>query len=166
VAIPGVAIHADAIAGFPSEDETSWRRSIAFIESLDLAGLHVFRYSPRPGTAATRMSGQVDEPTKKRRAAELLRIAADARSRWARRHVGRVADVLLESRLADDRWVGHAADHTLVAVAVATGEPRADLEGSIARVAIEGVDRDRADRAVGRIVELSRPSDLGDDAHG
>jgi len=112
------------------------------------------------------MSGQVDEPTKKRRAAELLRIAADARSRWARRHVGRVADVLLESRLADDRWVGHAADHTLVAVAVATGEPRADLEGSIARVAIEGVDRDRADRAVGRIVELSRPSVLGDDAHG
>ena len=49
--------------------------------SIDLAGLHVFRYSARPGTPATRMAGQVDEPTKKARAAELLAIAAEARAR-------------------------------------------------------------------------------------
>src|SRR6185369_17242464 len=50
------------------EDAETWHRSKAFIESLGLAGLHVFRYSARPGTAATRMARQVDEPTKKRRA--------------------------------------------------------------------------------------------------
>ncbi len=68
-AIPGVAIHGDVIVGFPTEDDVAWRRSLAFIRSIDFAGLHVFRYSARPGTPAIRMAGQVDEPTKKRRAA-------------------------------------------------------------------------------------------------
>jgi tRNA A37 methylthiotransferase MiaB len=110
-ALPGVAVHADAIVGFPTEDDAAWDRSIAFIRSLDLAGLHVFRYSPRPGTAATRMTGHVDEPTKKRRSAELLALAANARACWAAAHVGREAQVLFETRRADGRWIGHAADH-------------------------------------------------------
>ena len=71
-AIPGVAIHGDVIVGFPTEDERAWERSLAFIRGIGFAGLHVFRYSARPGTAAIRMAGAVDEPTKKRRAAELL----------------------------------------------------------------------------------------------
>src|SRR6185369_3565971 len=78
-AIPGVAVHGDVIVGFPTEDEAAWNRSQAFIRAIDFAGIHVFRYSARPGTAATRMTGHVDEPTKKGRAAELLAVAADAR---------------------------------------------------------------------------------------
>ena len=50
-AIPGVAIHADVIAGFPTEDDAACARSLAFIRELDPAGLHVFRYSARPGHA-------------------------------------------------------------------------------------------------------------------
>src|SRR4029079_16818502 len=115
-ALPGVAIHADAIVGFPTEDDAAWGRSTAFIRSLDLAGLHLFRYSPRPGTPATRMAGHVDEPTKKRRAAELLALAADPRAGWPAERVASEASVLLEGRLADGRWVGHAVDYTLVSV--------------------------------------------------
>jgi threonylcarbamoyladenosine tRNA methylthiotransferase MtaB len=159
-ALPGVAIHADAIVGFPTEDEAAWARSVDFIRSIDFSGLHVFRYSGRPGTAATRMTGQVDEVVKKRRAAELLAIAAEARSRWAGSHVGGVADVLFETRLGDGRWVGHALDHTLVAedgrsaLAAAGGD---DLENVVARVAVDRVDPDQPDRVVGRIIALSRP---------
>ena len=152
-AIPGVAIHGDAIVGFPTEDATAWERSLAFIRSVDFAGIHVFRYSARPGTAATRMAGQVGEPTKKARAAELLAVAADARERWARSRVGRVADVLFETRLDDGRWVGHAADHTPVAVAAPEEGP---LENAIGRVRIDGVDASRRDRVVGPILSLSR----------
>src|SRR4029079_10751628 len=97
-ALPGVAVHADTIVGFPTEDDAAFARSIDFIRSLDLAGLHVFRYSARPGTAATRMAGQVDEPTKKRRAAELLAGAAAAPARWATSRGRGVADVLLDTR--------------------------------------------------------------------
>ena len=154
-AIPGAAVHADAIVGFPTEDDGAWRRSLAFIGSLDVAGLHVFRYSARPGTAATRMAGQVDEATKKERAAQLLALGAEARARWAARHVGGTADVLFERRLEDGRWLGHAADHTLVAAAQSGSG--ASLENAIGRVAIDAVDGAERDRVVGRILELSPP---------
>ena len=150
-AIPSVAIHGDVIAGFPTEDEAAWRRSLQFIEGIGFAGVHVFRYSARPGTPAIRMAGQVDEATKKRRAAELLAVSAAARARWAAAHVGRDADVLFESRLGDGRWVGHAADHTIVAVE----EPGGDLENAIGRVRVAGVDPTAPDRVIGRILALS-----------
>jgi threonylcarbamoyladenosine tRNA methylthiotransferase MtaB len=153
-ALPGVAVHADAIVGFPTEDDAAWERSIGFIRSLDLAGLHVFRYSARPGTAAIRMGGAVAEPVRKRRAAELLALAADARAGWAAAHVGATARVLLEERLADGRWAGHAEDHTLVAIPAPAG---AELENAIATVAIEAIDPARPDRAAGRLLSLSRP---------
>ena len=157
-ALPGVAIHADTIVGFPTEDDPAWQRSLDFIQSIGFAGLHVFRYSERPGTAATRMAGHVDEAVKKGRAAELLAVAAAARARWATQHIGAIADVLLETRLDDGRWVGHAADHTLVAVSTGSA---AELENAIARVAVDQVDPARADRVAGRILSLSPPPARG-----
>jgi threonylcarbamoyladenosine tRNA methylthiotransferase MtaB len=154
-AIPGVAVHGDVIVGFPTEDDAAWERSLSFIDSIDFAGIHVFRYSARPGTAATRMTGQVDEPTKKARAAALLAVAADARQQWAGGRVGGLADVLFETRLDDGRWAGHAADHTLVAVT--PDQPELDVENVIGRVAIDAVDPSRRDRVIGRILSLSLP---------
>jgi threonylcarbamoyladenosine tRNA methylthiotransferase MtaB len=154
-AIPGVAVHGDVIVGFPTEDDPAWQRSIAFIRSVGFAGIHVFRYSPRPGTAATRMAGQVAEPEKKARAGQLLALAAEARAGWAARRIGGRAEVLFETRLDDGRWVGHAADHTLVAVD--PGRPTDDLENVVGRVAIDAVDPSRRDRVVGRILSLSLP---------
>jgi threonylcarbamoyladenosine tRNA methylthiotransferase MtaB len=150
-AMPGVAIHGDVIVGFPTEDDAAWARSVAVIRTIGFAGIHVFRYSARPGTAAMRMTGAVDEGTKKRRAAELLAIAAAGRAAFAAAHVGHDADVLFERRLPDGRWVGHAADHVLV------GAPGDDLENAIARVTIDGIDAEVADRVVGSIVALDRP---------
>ena len=155
-ALPDVAVHADAIVGFPTEDDSAWARSLDFIRSLDLAGLHVFRYSARPGTAATRMTGQVDGPTKKLRAATLLAAGADARARWAAAHVGRTASVLFESVLSDGRWVGHATDHTLVSAPPPTDG--VDLENTIGSIAVESVDAVAPDRVLGRIVDLSPPA--------
>lgn len=150
-AIPGVAIHADVIVGFPSEDEASFERTRAFLVDLRPAGLHVFRYSARPGTPAVRMSGQVDEATKRRRSAELLAFAAGARAQFARDHVGREAHVLLESRLADGRWVGHAEDHVLVAV-------DDGLENAVVRVVIDGIDPAQPDRVRGRVLAMAPPA--------
>jgi threonylcarbamoyladenosine tRNA methylthiotransferase MtaB len=159
-AIPGVAVHGDVIAGFPTEDDAAWRRSIDFIGSIDFAGIHVFRYSARPGTAAVRMAGAVDEPTKKARAAELLAFAAAARARRATTAVGGVADVLFETCLTDGRWVGHAADYVPVAVAAPALGPAAglvSLANVIGRVVVEGVDPLARDRAIGHVVAVSPP---------
>ena len=150
-AIPGVAVHGDVIVGFPTEDAAAWERSLAFIQEIGFAGIHVFRYSERPGTPAVRMTGAVDERTKKRRAAELLAEAAARRAAFAAEQVGRVASVLFERRLLDGRWAGHAEDLVLVAAA---GD---ELQNAIGRVRIDGIDGEVADRAVGSIVALDRP---------
>jgi threonylcarbamoyladenosine tRNA methylthiotransferase MtaB len=156
-AIPGVAVHADVIAGFPTEDDQAFARSIAFIRELDPAGLHVFRYSARPGTPATRMTGQVDERTKKARAGELLAVAADARAGFARRGLGTETRVLVESRLLDGRWVGHAADYVLVAVTPRPGDPDA-LENAILTVRRTAIDPGATERVTGEILHVDPAS--------
>jgi tRNA A37 methylthiotransferase MiaB len=108
------------------------------------------------------MAGQVDAPTKKRRAAELLAVAAEARARWAAAHVGADVEVLFEHRLADGRWVGHAADHTLVAAAA---DRDADLENAIGRVRVDAIDPAAPDRVVGRIRSLSQATMPGIRSH-
>ena len=155
-AIPGVAVHADVIAGFPTEDDAAFARTLAFVRGLDFAGLHVFRYSARPGTPATRMAGQVDERTKKARAGELLAVAADARAAFARQGLGTVTRVLAETRLPDGRWVGHAEDHVLVAVNARHGDPE-DLENAILTVRRTAIDGETADRTTGEILAIDLP---------
>jgi threonylcarbamoyladenosine tRNA methylthiotransferase MtaB len=148
-AIPGVAVHADVIVGFPTEDDDAWRRSVDFIRGLGLAGLHVFRYSERPGTPAVRMAGQVPEPVRRARSAELLAHAAERRATFAAAQVGRESAVLFEQRLDDGRWVGHADTNVLVAASAPTS-----LENVVARVALRAVDPAVPDRVDGDIVEV------------
>ncbi len=152
-AIPGAAVHADVITGFPTEDDAAFERSLAFIRHLDPAGLHVFRYSARPDTPATRMVGQVPEKVKKARSARLLELAAEARVGFARRTLGTETRVLLETRLEDGRWVGHAEDHVVVAVNPRPGDP-ADLENAIATVRREVMDEEVAERVEGGILSM------------
>ncbi|HTX50589.1 MAG TPA: tRNA (N(6)-L-threonylcarbamoyladenosine(37)-C(2))-methylthiotransferase MtaB, partial [Caulobacteraceae bacterium] len=73
---PDVAFGADFIAGFPTESETAAENTVAFVERADLAYLHVFPYSPRPGTPAARMP-QVAREVVRARAAR-LRTAGEA----------------------------------------------------------------------------------------
>jgi threonylcarbamoyladenosine tRNA methylthiotransferase MtaB len=153
-AIPGVALHADLIAGFPGEDEAAWRRTVACVEGLDLAGIHIFRYSARPGTPTARMVGQVDTQTTKRRADEALALAAEARRRFAARQLGRDMSVLFEQRLADGRWLGHAENHVLVSAAARPGAAAyaSPMRGVIGIVSAEAVDPAAPDRITGRLM--------------
>ena len=151
-AIPGVAVHADVIAGFPGEDDAAWARTMAFLRSVDLAGVHVFRYSSRPGTPAARMVGQVDARTKKRRAAEALALAAEARASFAARHLGRELRVLFEQPLPGVRWLGPADTYVLVVVAPPAGS--GSLENEIGLVRAESIDPTAPDRLVGRLLSI------------
>jgi threonylcarbamoyladenosine tRNA methylthiotransferase MtaB len=149
--IPGVAVHADLIAGFPGEDDAAWARTVAFLRSLDLAGIHVFRYSARPGTPAARMVGQVDGGTKKRRAAEALALATAARTRFAARQLGVELRVLFERQLPEGRWLGHAENHVLIEAAAAGGS---SLENAVGVVRAESIDPAAPDRVVGRLLAI------------
>ena len=92
---PEVAIGADLIAGFPTEDEAMFRNSLDLVEECGIAFLHVFPYSPRPGTPAARMPAVaplvVRERAAQLRAAGAAALAADLASR-----VGTEGEVLIE----------------------------------------------------------------------
>jgi threonylcarbamoyladenosine tRNA methylthiotransferase MtaB len=92
---PELALGADLIAGFPTETEDMFLRSLDLIEECGIAFAHVFPYSPRPGTPAARMPRIADTVVKERasrlRAAGRATLAADLKSR-----VGSETDVLIE----------------------------------------------------------------------
>lgn len=94
--IPEARITSDVIVGFPGETEAEFETSAAFIEEMDFAGLHVFRYSRRPGTAAARLRQHVGEAVKKQRSARLLALAEAGERRFCERFAGRTLDVLWE----------------------------------------------------------------------
>ncbi|OJW73766.1 MAG: tRNA (N(6)-L-threonylcarbamoyladenosine(37)-C(2))-methylthiotransferase MtaB [Sphingomonadales bacterium 63-6] len=92
---PEMAIGADIIAGFPTEDETMHQANRAIIDELGIVHAHIFPYSPRPDTPAARMP-QVDPALVKARAAELREQASAIRASWLQSLVGKPLDVLAE----------------------------------------------------------------------
>ncbi|MCH2458120.1 MAG: tRNA (N(6)-L-threonylcarbamoyladenosine(37)-C(2))-methylthiotransferase MtaB, partial [Henriciella sp.] len=101
---PDIALGADIIAGFPTETESAFENSMRLVEDCTLAFLHVFPYSPRPGTPAARMP-QLEKALIKERAARLREVGERALARHLDTHVGAVRDVLVEQendgRLSD-----------------------------------------------------------------
>ena len=92
---PDIAFGADLIAGFPTETEEHVADTLALVEELDLAFLHVFPYSERPGTPAARMP-QLPVPLRRERAARLREAGKAAAARFLAGRVGREEAVLFE----------------------------------------------------------------------
>ncbi|MGB8623919.1 MAG: tRNA (N(6)-L-threonylcarbamoyladenosine(37)-C(2))-methylthiotransferase MtaB [Paracoccaceae bacterium] len=93
---PDMTFGADIIAGFPTETEPMFENSLALVAECDLTWLHVFPYSPRPGTPAARMP-QVDGRAIKARAARLRAAGEEQVQRHLSAQVGRTCSVLLEN---------------------------------------------------------------------
>jgi threonylcarbamoyladenosine tRNA methylthiotransferase MtaB len=93
---PDIAFGADIIAGFPTETEEMFRRSLDLVEECDLTNLHVFPFSPRPGTPAARMPQVSGERIKDR--AKRLRMAGEAAlRRRLTSEIGATRQILIES---------------------------------------------------------------------
>jgi threonylcarbamoyladenosine tRNA methylthiotransferase MtaB len=131
---PGIALGADMIAGFPTEDSAMFERSRALIEEAELDYLHVFPFSTRPGTPAARMP-QLSGAVIKERAAKLREAGKAATARALARRVGTIAQVLVE-RVSDEgtrfghseyyapvRFVGTGAVGSVVSVHIAEALP-------------------------------------------
>lgn len=94
--VPEMCITTDIIVGFPGETDDEFSTSLAFIEEMDFAGLHVFRYSKRPGTAGARMRNHVNEDIKKTRSAQLITLSKISEKRFAERFTQHKLPVLWE----------------------------------------------------------------------
>lgn len=101
-ALPGVALTTDVMVGFPGETEADFDATMEVCAQIGFAKLHVFRYSPRPGTPAATMPRQVLAEESRRRAAALRDLGTGLASAYARRRVGQRAHVLIEKVVAGE----------------------------------------------------------------
>ena len=119
--VPDLAVTTDVIAGFPGETEAAFRASYDFVAAIEFARLHVFPYSPRPGTAAARLPDQVARDVRRARACAMRELGAEQASRFHQRFVGREMAVLWEQRRRDGLWTG-LTDNYLRVITHAEGD--------------------------------------------
>jgi threonylcarbamoyladenosine tRNA methylthiotransferase MtaB len=134
---PDTAFGADLIAGFPTETEDAFENTLSLVRETDLAYLHVFPFSPRPGTPAALMP-PLPRTLVKERAERLRAAGAEGLSRHLDRQIGRTVRALIERP-----GLARAEDFTEVA-----------LEGAGEAGQLVGIAIDRQDgrRAYGRCV--------------
>ena len=143
--IPRLALATDIIVGFPGESDAAFSATMDVVRRVGFSKLHVFRYSPRPGTPSAEMSDQVPPDVKKERSKHLIGLGNEIRREFLANHLDRPLDVLVE----DER--------TVEGVGVASGQTgdyvRVFFEGTGlfgSMVQVEG-ERIRADGIAGRL---------------
>ena len=104
-ALPGAAITTDIIVGFPGETEAEFEVTMAFCRELKFARIHVFSFSPRPGTAAAALDGRVAEDVKKERSRRLMALGEESAREFRRQFLGDTMPVLWEKR-GGGAWSG------------------------------------------------------------
>jgi threonylcarbamoyladenosine tRNA methylthiotransferase MtaB len=96
---PDIAVTTDVIVGFPGETDADFADTQAVAADAGLTGMHVFRYSPRAGTAAPRLGLPVDDPISRDRSHRLQAQADDQRRAYEARFIGRDLEVIWDRRL-------------------------------------------------------------------
>ena len=92
---PDLALSTDLIVGFPGETEEDFRGTLDLVRDLRFSSIFAFKYSPRPGTAAPRLGGDVDSEVADRRLQEVLGAQQEIQARLNRELEGEIFDVLV-----------------------------------------------------------------------
>lgn len=134
--IPEVALTADIMVGFPGETEEEHRESLRFCEEVAFCELHVFRYSARPGTAATRLQGEPAVDVKRQRSQEMIDLSGRLSTAYRARFTGQTMDVLWEEP-DGNRWAGLTDNYLRV-----RAEAPDLSEGMVCRVRLDALEAD------------------------
>lgn len=134
-AVPRAAITTDVMVGFPGETDEEFEQSHRFCQEAGFANIHVFPFSPRPGTQAEKMPNQVGDQVKKERTQRMLQLARYSRRSFCERLIGQTMPLLWEKEVdAGERIYSGLTDNYIRAFTHAE-EP---LTGRIAPVRLAG----------------------------
>ncbi len=138
--MPDVAITTDIIAGFPGETEEEFAETLDFVQEIDFAGGHIFTYSPRERTPASRIKSQLDKSTRKGRNAALQEIFAEMESRYRDSFISRTMPVLWESstQASDTGWTMQGLTGNYLRVRATASEPRWNQIDQVKLLEIDG----------------------------
>jgi len=111
--VTDVAITTDVIVGFPGETETEFQETFEFCRKMHFARIHVFPFSPRPGTLAATMPDQVSAAVKKERSRQMLALAKESSKNFRQGFLGKNIEVLWEQS-KDGIWSGLTGNYVRV----------------------------------------------------
>ncbi|MFC2022171.1 tRNA (N(6)-L-threonylcarbamoyladenosine(37)-C(2))-methylthiotransferase MtaB, partial [Chloroflexota bacterium] len=104
--MPDTAITTDIIVGFPGETEAEFEESYELCRQLQFARIHVFTYSSRQGTQASKLPQQISDKVKKQRSQKMLALARENARSFRQQFLGKIMPVLWEQQSGDGVWSG------------------------------------------------------------
>lgn len=113
---PGLAVSSDLMVGFPGETGEDFHRTLEFIREQRFSRLHIFPYSPREGTRAAAMSGQLSRKVKEERAKRAEEVAGETAAEFRREFLGKVVEVLTEEEVEPGVWEGFSGEYLRVRI--------------------------------------------------
>ena len=128
--IPGVSLATDVIVGFPGEAEEQFMNTCKLLEETRLDVVHVAAYSPRPGTAASRLPDDIPQEAKEPRCKIIEELQEDIAGEINQRFLGETVEVLIEEK-HKGKWKGRTRTHKLVFF-----KDNGDWRGKLAQVKI------------------------------
>jgi threonylcarbamoyladenosine tRNA methylthiotransferase MtaB len=136
---PFFNVTTDIIVGFPGETEDEWQQTMNYVEQTGFGHMHIFSFSPREGTKAAGLSGQIDKETKKCRSQQMHDLATRLKIEALTKQTGRTASVLWEQQVNAEGglWSGYTPEYHKV-----LSNNSNIIESCITEVSIDQVSED------------------------
>ncbi len=135
---PHAAIGADVIAGFPGETEKNFMHTCNLLKKLPISYLHVFPYSPRPGTKCYNFPGLLPKSARKERAHVLRTIGTEKKLQFLKKQLNKTLEIILEVNVGSKMWKGTSRNYVTVLTETPYSSP--NLKGQRALVKITKID--------------------------
>lgn len=127
-----VILTTDIIVGFPNESDDEFNTTYEYLKKINFYKMHVFKYSPRKGTKAAEMSGQIPGDVKEERSKALLALSDNNEIAYLDSYIGKEVEVLFEECEEEGVYKGHTANYIMVKV-----KSDKDLSNKLLKVVIK-----------------------------
>ena len=134
-----VILTTDIIVGFPQESEEEFQKTYEFLKKVKFYKMHVFKYSPRKGTKAEIMEGQIDGNKKEERSQKLIELSDENEKKYNEYFVGKEVDILFEEE-KNGQFRGHTKNYILGVLE--NNEQHENIENRIVKVKCVGAEKD------------------------
>ena len=128
-----VNLTTDIIVGFPGETNEEFESTYEFLSKIKFYKMHIFKYSPREGTLAAKMTNQIDGNIKEERSQKLIELSNKNEREYNEKYIGKSVDVLFEEE-KDGLWSGYTKNYVRVFV-----ESDESLENRLKKIEIKDV---------------------------